>query len=159
MHLCCNKKYYAYFCNHVALTLVMIRPLKLQLKSDAIGALASAICLVHCIATPFIFVSAASLHHSSSHGNSPLWWSMLDVVFLIISFLAVYWSGKTSSKTWMKYALYLTWSLLAVFMIMERLGSIHMAEFLVYFPAFGLIALHLYNTKYCQCKGDTCCVG
>jgi len=137
----------------------MINTLKLQLKSDAIGALASAICLVHCIATPFIFVSAASLPHSNPHGNDPFWWSMIDVVFLFISLVAVYWSGKTSSKAWMKFALYLCWSFLATFLIIERLGGNHYSENLLYIPAFGLIALHLYNIKYCRCKGNTCCIG
>jgi len=137
--------------------ITFMRALKLQLKSDAIGALASAICLIHCIATPFIFFSAAGLHASKPHGDSPLWWGMIDVVFLIVSFIAIFWSGKTSSKDWMKYALYFSWIVLALFIIMERLGDIHIAESLIYIPALGLIGLHLYNQKYCQCRGESCC--
>ena len=136
-----------------------MKTLKLQLKSDAIGVLASAICLLHCIATPFIFVSAASFHASNPHANSPIWWSLIDVVFLVVSIIAVYWSGKTSSKEWMKYALYMSWSLLALFIFMERLQDTHIPTALFYAPAVSLIFLHIYNRKYCQCKGDKCCVG
>lgn len=135
-----------------------MKAFKLQLKSDTIGALASAVCLVHCIATPFLFMSAASFQHSNPHGNSPLWWSLIDVVFLVISFMAIHWSGKNSSKAWMKYALYLCWCFLAVFIIMERLQDAHIPTALFYAPAIGLILLHLYNRKYCQCKGDRCCI-
>lgn len=135
-----------------------MKAIRLKLKSDAIGAIASAICLIHCVATPFLFVSAASLHHTNPHGNSPLWWGMIDVVFLVVSLLAVYWSGKSSSKEWMKYALYISWGFLAIFIIIERLIDIHIAEALLYVPAIALIGLHLYNQQYCQCKGDKCCV-
>lgn len=133
--------------------------LKLQLKSDFIGALASFICLIHCIATPFIFVSAASIehhHHEHHHGDSPLWWSAIDIVFIVISFLAVYWSAKSSSKTWMKFALYLCWAGLAFFILNEKFEGPHLPHFLIYVPAFGLIVLHLYNKRYCQCINGNC---
>ena len=54
------------------------------LKSDAIGAIASGLCILHCLATPIFFIaSACSL---SCCNNTPLWWQWMDYVFLGISF-------------------------------------------------------------------------
>ena len=132
--------------------------LKIRLKSDNIGALASGICLVHCIATPFIFVAAANHDHSHHHGHTPLWWSVMDLLFIGISLVAVYWSARFSSKSWIKYALYFSWAGLAFFIFNEKLKLIHLPEALIYIPAISLILLHLYNKKYCQCNDDECCV-
>ena len=49
-------------------------------KSDALGAIASGLCILHCLATPFFFIaSACSL---SCCNNAPLWWQWMDYVFL-----------------------------------------------------------------------------
>jgi len=127
-----------------------------KIKSDVWGALASAICLVHCIATPFIFVSAASLGHEHHHSDSPFWWSFVDIIFLVISLAAVYWSAKSTPKIWMKYTLYICWLLLAGFILNEKLGGLYLPEYIIYFPAFGLIILHLYNRKHDNCIDDEC---
>ncbi|MDW7693975.1 MerC domain-containing protein [Flammeovirgaceae bacterium SG7u.111] len=127
-----------------------------QNKSDFLGTIASSICLVHCLATPFIFVAEASMHHHH-HGDSPFWWQMIDLAFLIISFAAVYWSAKNSSRKWMKSALYASWIALAFILVNEKLALFHLMEELIYLPAIGLIGLHLYNRKYCQCADETCC--
>ena len=84
-------------------------------RSDLYGALASGLCLVHCIATPFLFVAHAGAHHSHEHGHgheSPLWWGTIDILFLGISLLAVYWSARKSSRNWVNYSLWGTWALL-----------------------------------------------
>ena len=131
----------------------------LSTKSDFFGAIASGICLIHCIATPFIFVAHAGMHqHGHHHGSSPLWWNVIDIIFLIISLGAVYWSAKSSSKTWVKYVLYASWVFLAFLILNEKLEGIHLPEDLIYIPAFSLIVFHLYNKKYCQCRDDECCV-
>ena len=135
---------------------MIMNTLKFQLKSDFVGALASAICLIHCLATPFLFVSAASIDHSHHHGDSPLWWSLIDIAFLAISLIAVYFSAKSSGKTWVKYALYFSWAGLAFFILNEKFEGIHLPEALIYIPALSLIIFHLYNKKYCQCANDVC---
>jgi hypothetical protein len=128
-----------------------------KLKSDNLGALASAICLVHCVATPFIFVSAASIDHHH-HGASPFWWNAIDLVFLVISLAAIYWSVKPSTKTWMKFGLYSSWALLALLIFSEKLDAIHFPEILMYIPAFSLIVLHLYNKRHHQCEDSRCLI-
>ncbi len=121
---------------------------RLVSKSDVIGSTVSFLCLIHCIATPLIFVAQAELAtHSEEH---PLWWGLLDIVFLVISFFAVLWTGKTTSKKWVKNALWLSWGVLALIVINEKLSVIPLLEEAIYFPAVSLILLHLYNHKYCN---------
>ena len=53
-------------------------------KPDTLGALASSLCIVHCLATPMIFIA-----HSCAIGGceaAPSWWKNLDYLFLTISF-------------------------------------------------------------------------
>lgn len=128
-------------------------------QSDTLGVFASGICLLHCIATPFLFVSAASLdHHDHHHADSPFWWSSIDVIFIIISFIAVYRSARLSSKQWVKYALFASWAFLTFVLLNEKFEGIHLVEEIIYVPAFSLILLHLYNKRYCQCEDENCCV-
>ena len=63
-------------------------------KPNIIGSAASFLCLIHCIATPFLFVAQAELaHHTHNH---PAWWGLLDILFLVVSFFAVLWSAKST---------------------------------------------------------------
>ncbi|RNC90155.1 MAG: MerC domain-containing protein [Allomuricauda sp.] len=129
--------------------------LQLTTKSDIIGASASALCLIHCVATPLLFVAQAGLvGDGESH---PEWWGTLDFIFLFISLLAIWWSGKNTSKTWMRIALWASWSVLFFVVLNEKLSIIALAEQIIYIPAIALIFFHLYNRKYCQCGRGDCC--
>jgi hypothetical protein len=124
-------------------------------KSDSIGAIASTLCLIHCIATPFIFiVQSCSL---TCCATAPKWWSYIDYFFIVISFFAVYRSSQTTSSNWIKPLLWLSWSVLFTIIINEKMGWFPLSEKAIYFPALTLIILHLYNKKYCQCNTNTCC--
>lgn len=125
-------------------------------KSDIVGILASSLCLIHCTFTPFIFVVQAHLAHHDA--EVPFWWSILDYIFLVVSFVAVYWSTKTTGKSWVKPAFWIAWSLLFLILINEKLHLLHIPEAAIFFPSLGLVFLHFYNKKYCKCKDDTCCV-
>lgn len=95
---------------HKIFTMTLKNP---SLNSDFLGAFASGLCLIHCIATPFLFVAQAAAHHDHHHhGASPGWW-LIDSAFLIISLLAVYWTARNTSKQWMKIALAASWLFLA----------------------------------------------
>jgi len=125
-------------------------------KSDIIGASASALCAVHCIATPFLFV-AQSCHVESCCDDSPTWWGAIDYGFVGITFAAVFFSARNSSKLWMKYALYASWMILTALVFNEKMVWISLAEEWKYGAAAALISLHLYNRKFCQCANDGCC--
>jgi len=123
-------------------------------KSDTIGMFASSLCLLHCVFTPFLFIAhAQTLCHEAS---APFWWKILDYGFLIISFFAIYWSTKSTSKQWVKFALWSTWLLLCGIIINEKVGLFHISGYTIYIPSIGLVLLHLYNKKYCQCEEDRC---
>lgn len=124
-------------------------------QSDVWGSMASSLCLAHCLATPFLF--AAHTGHVHGHHSSPLWWGFLDIVFIVISFMAVFWSVKNTSKKWMKPALWSFWALLAGIILNEKLQFIALAEALIYVPSIALVILHLYNRRYCQCRTENCC--
>ena len=128
-------------------------------KFDLLGASASTLCLIHCVITPFLFVAEASVtaHHHHHHGHTPLWWSVIDILFIIISFFAIYFAVKTTSKNWVKYALFACWGFLTFIILNEKLEGFHLAEEWVYIPALTLVGLHLYNRRYCQCEDDENC--
>ncbi|WP_405567009.1 MerC domain-containing protein [Polaribacter sp. Asnod6-C07] len=124
-------------------------------KADSVGAISSTLCLIHCVATPFIFFAQSSLFDCCN--EAPVWWKFIDYFFLVISFIAVFRSTKTTTKNWIKPALWLSWSILFVIIINEKLSMFPLSESFIYLPTISLIALHLYNRKYCQCNTDKCC--
>ncbi len=127
----------------------------LRSKSDLIGAFASGLCLVHCLATPVFFIAHANMGlHAKVH---PSWWGFMDIAFLLLSFLAVYWSAKKTSKKWIAYTFWILWGLLTIFIANEKLVLWHLAEEIVYLPTVGLILLHFYNRRYCHCEDSNCC--
>lgn len=129
---------------------------RLVLKdSDTLGVIASGICLVHCIATPFLFVAKAC--SMSCCADAPLWWQGLDFLFLVISFLAIQQSLKSTSLPWMHYAMWTSWALLTTALILSYFPAIPFSHMWIYIPSGALITLHIYNMKYCQCNGTACC--
>ncbi len=130
--------------------------LNLTSKSDIIGATASIMCFIHCLATPFLFVAYSNA--ALIEATHPWWWGILDIVFLAISFFAVFWSASHTSKWWVKNAFWILWVLLAGLILNEKWEIAHVPEALIYLPTLGLVFLHLYNQRYCQCGDENCCV-
>ena len=130
--------------------------IKLKINSDLIGASASTLCTIHCLATPFIFVVSACTHTCCA--SAPTWCIAIDYIFLIISFFAVYRSTKTTSKTWIKPTLWISWIALFSFILLEHNSSIILSDLFKYSSALSLAGFHIYNMKYCQCENDDCCV-
>jgi len=128
---------------------------QLTSKSDLVGSIASGLCVIHCMATPFLFVAQSQIADSCAH-VSPMWWSAIDFVFIVITFFAVRHSGQHSSKPWMASVLYTAWVVLSLLVINEKIGLVHLSSIFKYCAAFTLITLHLYNLKYCQCHEDEC---
>lgn len=124
-------------------------------KSDTIGALASTLCVIHCLMTPLLF--AVQSYTAAQHENIPLWWKNLDFLFVTISVIAVYRSAQNSSNTRIKYALWLSWFTLFILILNEKLALVSLAEFITYIAALTLACLHIYNLNYCQCKTEDCC--
>jgi len=131
--------------------------IKVNPQSDIIGAVASGLCAIHCIATPFLFI-AQSCSTTGCCESSPIWWSSIDYLFIGITFFAVYYSGKNSSKPWLKYPLFAICGTLSFLVLNEKMSFLDISESWKYLMAFGLISLHMYNLKFCRCAEDSCCV-
>jgi hypothetical protein len=128
------------------------------LVSDVIGASASALCFFHCIATPFLFVAKACSAACCSHEGVPTWWKTVDYIFLVISFIAIYHTTKSSTKNWIKSTLWGAWILLLVGLLNKALHVLLLPESFAYFPALTLISVHLYNLKFHRNHKEDCCV-
>jgi len=125
-------------------------------NTDILGSFSSSLCLIHCVATPFVFMAQTTAINCCE--GAPIWWKLLDYFFLIISFYAIYWSTKATTINWIKPLLWLSWFMLMVIIMNEKLELLPLPEALIYIPSILLIGLHLYNRKYCNCNEDKCCV-
>ncbi|MEM7161208.1 MAG: MerC domain-containing protein [Bacteroidota bacterium] len=125
------------------------------LRADAFGMIASGLCFVHCVATPFIFLAKAC--SVACCADAPVWWQAIDYIFIVIAFIAIYYSTRNTKVRWVKIAMWLTWALLLIILIHESLRMSFLSHNLLYFAALGLIALHFYNLKFCKCASDECC--
>ena len=131
--------------------------LRLKMSSDLVGATASTLCTIHCIATPFLFF--ASTCTKSCCSSAPLWWIWIDYAFLFISLFAVYKSTKSSSKFWIKIILWGSWIALSSFIFMEQNTQLNLSDIYKYSAALSLAFFHVYNLKYCQCESENCLAG
>lgn len=126
-------------------------------KSDWIGIFTSGLCVLHCMATPFLFVAHAGI---GIQGQAlPPWWGFVDFAFLLLSFLAVYWSAKKTSKKWVAQFFWVLWGVLALIIANEKWGFWQLTEAAIYFPTIGLVLLHFYNHRYCRRKEANCSAG
>lgn len=124
-------------------------------KPDNIGALASSLCMIHCFATPFIFIAQSCT--ATCCATAPVWWQWIDYLFLAISFFAIYQSTQTTTRKWVTYALWTSWITLCAIIVNERIVFVNLPKAVTYIVASALVILHLFNLKYCKCKTDTCC--
>lgn len=125
-------------------------------RSDLFGSMASTLCMLHCIATPFVFIAQTA--HASCGSLGPWWWHALDFIFLLIGFFAIRRSQQTSSLTWIAKAMYVSWSILTLLILNNKMALLPITGWLIYLPACSLVALHLYNMKYCKCESENCSV-
>lgn len=122
------------------------------LGADFVGAFASGLCVLHCLATPLLFIVQAG---TACEEAGPWWWSLIDFVFLAISAVAVWRTAKNSSKKWLSNALYISWFILAFLLINHRLHFIPLPHMLLYLPALSLVGFHVYNLRSCRCVDDS----
>ena len=119
---------------------------------DNLGATISTLCVIHCFATPFLFITQSYML------VVPGWWQALNYMFLALSFFAVYKTSQNSSNQIVKTLLFIFWGILATLLISEEFELFHLPEFITYLIGLTLAGLHIYNKKYCQCVDDECCV-
>ena len=103
--------------------------------SDKVGAASNILCMLHCFATPFIFLSQTQTAHIGH--DVPFAWQINNFV---------------------KVFMVLFWLILSFLIISEGLELLHLPEILTYISASSLSFLHIYNLKYCTCNEEECCI-
>jgi hypothetical protein len=128
---------------------------RIILPFDNIGIIASTLCAIHCIATPFIFIAKACTSICCS--DAPLWWVLIDYLFLIISFYAIFFISKNLTIRWLKASFWISWIVLLITIVNHSINLIYLPQNFIYFPSILIVALHFYNLKFCKCQNDKCC--
>ena len=123
----------------------------LSVYPDNFGATFSLLCVIHCFATPLLFITQSHLL------IVPGWWQALNYLFLTLSLVSISYSAQNSSSQLMKVLLFVSWSFLAFLLISEEFELLHLPEPITYFTGFTLAFLHMYNKKYCKCDDQECC--
>ena len=122
------------------------------ITTDGIGIISGSLCLIHCVATPFIFIAKAC--SVSCCSDAPLWWQSIDYLFLIISFIAISFVSKNTNNNLLKISFWLSWVILLVVILNQSFELFYLPKNLIYISSFLIISLHLYNIKYNSCKND-----
>ena len=126
---------------------------RIPMSSDSFGAMCSTLCLVHCIATPFLFLSRGV---AACCATAPTWWKSIDFIFLVLSAFAVLFAMKTSSSNPVRLGLFLSWCFLCATLLNEYMEIITQPSYLIVVPAIMLVGFHLYNKRYCHCGCAVC---
>ncbi len=105
--------------------------------SDKIGITSAVLCTVHCLVVPALFLLKG--WYSAS---MPTWWDKLDILFLLISFAAVYHSASHTKIKEIKLALWISWVVLAA----AILSPVEL-HWLAYLASAGLITGHFLNIR------------
>ena len=127
---------------------------RISLPFDTIGIIAGSLCTIHCIATPFLFIAKAC--SAACCADAPVWWVMIDYLFLFISFFAIFFINKSLSIKWLKASFWGSWTLLLFSILDHSFGIYYLPNNFIYLPSFLIIVLHVYNIKFCNCKNVTC---
>ena len=124
--------------------------------SDKVGVVSNVLCMLHCLATPLIFLSQTQTAHIGH--DVPFAWQIINYFFITISGIAVYYSVKNSTNKTVKLLMVFSWLILSFLIISEGLELLHLPEVLTYLSASFLSILHIYNLKYCTCNDEECCI-
>lgn len=132
---------------------------RISLKNpDLLGVVASSLCLIHCVLTPFLFLSSVLIVISpdGNEGEIPLIWNAVEIVFLILSFWSVRQATRQNSHPWIGFGLYMSWLILATTVLFEWIDVHFLGDSLKYVAVVVLIILHLYNnfTKHLFLKSS-----
>jgi hypothetical protein len=107
-------------------------------KADLIGILSSSLCLVHCIAMPFLIAFGAGFI------SNPIF----KYLFLIISFLSIFKATESINNTKISLLLWVSfWGFLFSNLFEEEY---HWLEYTGYFFGILIIIGHLLNMKHCR---------
>ena len=104
----------------------------LNINSDHIGALASTLCLIHCMLTPVFFLSQVDIWFLNSQYDFS--WDLLNYLFLMISILAVRRSIRNTSNDNIKRIMFILCTSLSLLILNEIFVIFLIPEFFIYIP-------------------------
>lgn len=110
----------------------------MKFKSDWLGIASAALCLVHCLFTPFLIYLASYFS----------WWHQVSYLFLVISFFAAYEATKHTDSQIAIRIVWLSFAILAVCVLFE--DEYQILHKISYLASLGLIIGHIYNLRYCK---------
>jgi len=113
-------------------------------SSDVLGITASGLCAIHCAITPLIFVAKPILENTSTIHSHSHWWALFDLLFMVLSLFAVYYSSKQASSKTMKWLFWLAWMIFTVGLFFEFI-HVQFGIWLMYFGSISLIVIHFKN--------------
>lgn len=118
-----------------------------QRKSNTLGLISSTLCLLHCLAVPIFLSFYPVILQYIEHDLY-----FLEYIFLISSYIAVYFSTKNSNITSiMKIIFYLVLTFLTLGILFEE--TIGWMQYLGYIGSVGLIIMHIINLRtYRKCQ-------
>lgn len=124
--------------------------------SNSLGVVASALCMVHCAVTPFLFALhpvmenwAATHDHAHAHSHGSLFWESFDYLFLVLSLVAVWFSVRHSHNKALKGILWMAWGVLTFGLLIELQG-IAWGQYIMYVGSAALIIAHIQNYRICR---------
>ena len=110
---------------------------------------------MHCLATPFIYMSFASLFNQNEFLSFS--WKGINLICIVFSLIAVNRSTKKTTSKIIKPIFWISWGFLFFVLFNEEVKFIELPELVSYLSALNLAGIHVYNLKFCGCKDENCC--
>jgi len=130
--------------------------MKITLRnSDNLGILFSTLCFIHCLITPFFYMTFAGLFIQNELISFS--WKGINLIFIILSLFAVNRSTKKTTSKIIKPIFWFSWIFLFFVLFNEEVKFIELPELVSYLSALNLAGIHGYNLKFCGCKDENCC--
>lgn len=114
----------------------------LSTKADYIGITGSVLCILHCLASPFLLMTSALVANDTVRVG----YLGLDYLFIGINIAAVYHATRHNTPALLKKALWFFLGLFSVSLLFEEIDPIF--EYIAYAASAGLVFTHLLNIRY-----------
>lgn len=105
--------------------------------SDMLGIISSVLCLIHCMVFPLIFIWYRASSVDSGH--------LLDYFFVFFAGIAVYFSSKKNTRTFIKAGLWFSYITFTVSLLLHE--TFVFAFYTSFIASVALVFLHAFNFR------------
>jgi hypothetical protein len=109
----------------------------MKIKPDILGIASASLCVVHCLFTPFLILTASNFS----------WWHEMSYLFLLISFFAAFEASNHTESRVFPLILWSFFLILSVCILFDE--DFPILHEISYLASLGLIIGHIYNLCYC----------